>query len=384
MSWISAEAALGLLGTKPQTLYANVSRGRIAARPDPDDPRRSLYRQEDVERLAARQKGRRPATTVAAETIAWGEPVLATAISTVADGHLYVRGQDVAELAKTATLEDMAALLWVSPGAVDFGVMTTTGADTGLIAAYRQVAELAATQMPPIGRARSVLLKDATLVVSLVASAITGARSGPVHERLAMQWHRPGASNALRYALVLLAEHELNASTFAARVTASTGAPLAAAVLAGLAALSGPLHGTASLGMGALVREAKRYGVETAVAGFLRQGRPLPCFGHRLYPDHDIRAPALLATFAVPNLFAELADVGEAMSGEKPNIDFALAALVAAHDLPDDAPLQIFALARSVGWLAHALEQLEAGALIRPRARYVGVMPEAPPPNLPL
>lgn len=89
MSWISAEAALALLGTKPQTLYANVSRGRIAARPDPEDPRRSLYRQDDVERLAARQKGRRPATTVAAESIAWASrfspppfPRLPTATST--------------------------------------------------------------------------------------------------------------------------------------------------------------------------------------------------------------------------------------------------------------------------------------------------------------
>jgi len=382
MSWISADQALSLLSTKPQTLYANVSRGRIAARPDPDDPRRSLYRQDDVERLAARQKGRRPATMVAAESIAWGEPVLETAISTVANGHFYIRGQDVVALAKSATLEDMAALLWNVPGPVDFAAVTSIGSSAGLIAAYRQIAELAATQMPPIGRARSVLIKDATLVVSLVASAITGARSGPVHERLATQWQRPDAANSLRCALVLLSEHELNASTFAARVTASTGAPLAAAVLSGLAALSGPLHGTASLSMGALVRDAKRHGVEAAVSSLLRQGRPLPCFGHRLYPDHDIRAPALLATFEVPKLFAELAMVGEAMSGEKPNIDFALSALVAAYDLPEDAPLQIFALARSVGWLAHALEQIETGALIRPRARYVGV--PTPPPNLPL
>lgn len=378
MSWISADAALALLGTKPQTLYANVSRGRIAARPDPEDPRRSLYRQDDIERMASRQKGRRPATTVAAESIAWGEPVLSTAISTVANGHFYIRGQDAEDLAKADTLEDIAALLWNTPAPVDFGTMTTTGADTGLIAVYRHVAELAATQMPPSGRARSVLIKDATVVVSLVASAITGPRTGAVHERLAAHWQRPEAANALRCALVLLAEHELNASTFAARVTASTGAPLAAAVLAGLAALSGPLHGTASLSMGALVRDAKRYGVETAISGLLRQGRPLPCFGHRLYPDHDVRAPALMATFPVPTLFMELAETGERLSGEKPNIDFALSALVAAHDLPDDAPLQIFALARCVGWLAHALEQIETGALIRPRARYVGVTPEAP------
>ena len=125
--------------------------------------------------------------------------------------------------------------------------------------------------------------------------------------------------------------------------------------------------------MGALVRDAKRHGVEATISSLLRQGRPLPCFGHRLYPDHDIRAPALMATFEVPKLFAELAKVGEAMSGEKPNIDFALSALVAVYDLPEDAPLQIFALARSVGWLAHALEQRDSGQLIRPRAQYVGL-----------
>lgn len=374
MSWVSAEAALALLGTKPQTLYANVSRGRIGARPDPRDPRRSLYRQEDVERLAARQKGRRAAKSVAAESMAWGEPVLETALSTIRNGRLLYRGQDAAALAVERTFEDVAALLWECPK-LDFGMMTMGRAETGLITVYRHVAELAATQMPPAGRARSVLVKDAVLVVSMVVASVAGAHEGLVHERLAKHWDRPEASQALRHALVLLAEHELNASTFAARVTASTGAPLAAAVLAGLAALSGPLHGTASLAMSALVRDAKRHGVQAALSAVLREGRALPCFGHRLYPEEDVRAPALMKSFDVPTLFRDLAKTGETLSGEKPNIDFALAALVAAYDLPSDAPLQIFALARSVGWLAHALEQIEKGVLIRPRARYVGEEP---------
>ena len=82
-----------------------------------------------------------------------------------------------------------------------------------------------------------------------------------------------------------------------------------------------------------------------------------------------------MAAFNVPIVFAELAATGERLIGEKPNIDFALAALTAAFNLPSDAPLQIFALARSVGWIAHALEQVETGALIRPRARYSGPDP---------
>jgi citrate synthase len=372
MSWLTSEEALARLGTKPQTLYANVSRGRITARPDPGDPRKSLYRQDDVERLAGRQQGRRPARTVAAETIAWGEPVLETSIATVADGRLLYRGRDAVELAETATLGAVARLLWNAGTEVDFAGRARALAP-GMAAAYRAVAELAVTDMPAAGRNRAVLLGDAARTVSFLAGALAAPGAAPVHERLAQQWQRPDAADPIRRALVLLAEHELNASTFAARVTASTGAPLSAAVLAGLAALSGPLHGNASQSMAGLVERAEAQGAVAAVGSYLRQGSPLPCFGHRLYPDGDVRAGALMGSFTLPPVFAELAEAGERLSGERPNVDFALVALTAAFDLPDDAPLQIFALARSVGWLAHALEQIETGALIRPRARYVGV-----------
>jgi len=217
-----------------------------------------------------------------------------------------------------------------------------------------------------------MLLGDGARTVSFLAGALAAPGTSPVHQRLAQQWGRTEAAEAIRAALVLLAEHELNASTFAARVTASTGAPLSAAVLAGLAALSGPLHGNASQSMAGLLAMARQDGAETAVGEHLREGRALPCFGHRLYADGDVRAAALMRYFPVPPIFAELAAAGTALSGEMPNIDFALAAMTAAFDLPDDAPLQIFALARSVGWIAHALEQIETGALIRPRARYIG------------
>lgn len=374
MSWLTSEEALARLGTKPQTLYANVSRGRITARPDPNDPRKSLYRQDDVERLAGRQQGRRPAQRVAAETIAWGEPVLETRIATVAEGRLLYRGQDAVTLAETATLGAVARLLWNAGAEVDFAGKAKA-LMPGMAAAYPAVAELAATDMPSAGRNRAVLLGDAARVVSFLAGALAAPGTDPVHARLARQWQRPEAADLIRRALVLLAEHELNASTFAARVTASTGAPLSAAVLAGLAALSGPLHGTASQSMAGLVEHARAQGAEAAISAQLRQGSALPCFGHKLYPEGDVRAKALLGAFAVPELFLDLAAAGERLSGERPNVDFALCALVEAFDLPAEAPLHIFALARSVGWIAHALEQIETGALIRPRARYVGFEP---------
>ncbi len=364
MSWMSAEAALAVLRTKPQTLYANVSRGRIAAKPDPKDPRRGLYRQDDVERLAARQRGRRPAKIVAAESIAWGEPVLETAISTMVDGRLLYRGQDVGGLAERATLEEVAGLLWMvaSPQNIRAPapppVLPREGGGVGSAAheqramqkVYLDMALLTATDMPTTGRTRAVLLGEAARVVRTLADALAAEGDHGLHHRLAQQWERPEAADAIRAALVLLAEHELNASTFAARVTASTGAPLSAAVLAGLAALSGPLHGNASQSMGDLVAMARQNGADAAVHDYLRQGRSLPCFGHRLYPNGDMRAEVLMSRFTLPKLFAELADIGTALSGERPNIDFALVAMTAAFDLPGDAPLQIFALARSVGW----------------------------------
>ena len=110
--WLSAAEALRRLNVKPQTLYANVSRGRIRAKADPADPRKSLYSRDDVDRLSRRTAGRPRAETVAGEAINWGDPVLSSTISTVSGGRLWYRGQDAVALAERATLEDVADLLW--------------------------------------------------------------------------------------------------------------------------------------------------------------------------------------------------------------------------------------------------------------------------------
>jgi citrate synthase len=193
-----------------------------------------------------------------------------------------------------------------------------------------------------------------------------------LHDRAAANWRRPDAADILRRALVLLADHELNASTFATRVAVSTGAPLAAGVLSGLATLTGPLHGRASLGVLELVAGVNRAGAQVTIRDWLSQGRPIAGFGHPLYPLGDPRATALLQQFPLPAEYAELRDVVEEAIGERPNVDFALAALTKVFNLPQDAPLILFALGRCAGWLAHALEQVTTGHPIRPRARYVG------------
>jgi len=379
--WLSAADALELMQVRPQTLYASVSRGRIRARPDAADPRRSLYHRDDVQRIAARTKGRRSVETVASEAIQWGEPVLPSAISTVADGRLLYRGQDACELAAHATLEDVAGLLWQS-APPRFHATTTSTSDAEvsdadpLQAGLLALATRAASDLPSRGRSAGVLQTEAAAAIGALADAMlrtSQPRSDtPMHMRLAAAWRRPRAADDLRRVLVLLADHELNASTFAARVTASTGASMAACLLTGLSTLTGPLHGGASAAVQALMRNAADAGTEAAVREWLSHGRPLAAFGHPLYPAGDARCTALLEHITLPAEFAQLRDIGERLLGEAVNIDFALAALAAVHKLPAGAPLMLFALARSVGWTAHVLEQQAAGHLIRPRARYTG------------
>jgi citrate synthase len=380
--WLKASEALARLGSKPQTLYANVSRGRIAAKPDPEDSRKSLYSAEDVDRLAARARGRRSAETVAAETVKWGEPVFPSAISTIVAGRLYYRGKDAVELSRTGRLENVATLLWGGDwhDPASSGHVAEAG---GVPAALLALALRAGRDAPSYGRSEQVLRPEAGSILMTVAGALTGPQTGSLHSRLASLWQRPEVKDQLRRALVLLADHELNASTFAARVAISTGASLAAGTLAGLAALSGPLHGDASTGVFTLIDRVRAIGAGEAVREWLGQGRPVPAFGHRLYPGGDIRAVELLGRIELPPAYSDLRDAVEEHAGERPNIDFALAALTDIHHLPKEAPITIFALARTVGWLAHLLEQVASGQLIRPRARYVGPPVMAPDARLP-
>jgi citrate synthase len=385
---LTAAEALRVLGVRPQTLYANVSRNKIRAKPDPKDVRRSLYHEADVRKMARQRGGQRKAAAVAAAAIEWGDPILSSSVSTVVDGRLYYRGRDAAVLAETATLEEVALLLWAEEVALllwaaepaaglKFTRATQASASRSsspLERAFFALGSRAAADLSSYGRALPVLQAEAASVLGTLAGAMLEGAHAPVplHEKVASSWRRPKAADVIRRVLVLGADHELNASTFATRVAVSTGAPLSAGVLSGLATLSGPLHGRASLGVLELVATAKRSGAAVAVRDWLAQGRPLAGFGHPLYPAGDPRASALLRQFALPAQYAELREVVEETSGEQPNIDFALAAVTSVYALPQEAPLILFALGRCTGWLAHALEQVTTGHPIRPRARYVG------------
>ena len=379
--WVTADSAMTRLGVRPQTLYAYVSRGRIEARPDPVDPRRSHYRMSDIAALTTRKARGRKAADVAADAIAWGEPVLNSAITTVAGGRLFYRGRDAARLAETETLEGVARLL---RGVAGVGLPRShrsppPGGPTARTRAFAALAERAARDAPCLDRTpEDLAVEAATLLDGLADAAVGSVDGGAIHERLGRAWGcGRGGMDLIRRALVLLADHELNASTFAARVTASTGASLSACALAGLCALSGPRHGGVFSRVGVLAEEARRCGAGEAVAARLAHGVAAPGFGHPLYPEGDPRARALFATFTTPPALAALREAVAAATGERDNVDFALVALTETLGLPDEAPFILFAVARCAGWLAHAMEQAQAGTLIRPRARYVGEAPEA-------
>ena len=372
---IPAAEAAGRLGVRVQTLYSYVSRGLVRTKPHAGDPRARLYMAADIDALAARrQRARRP-STAAATALDWGLPVLETSLSSIADGHLCFRNVDAVTFAATASLEETAALLW-GVSVTDFPQGRALPIAKAARATDRAIARLALL-LPDEGPglAGGIAIARASALVRRLAEAAAGAPlpDGPMHVALAGAWKKPGTADTIRRALVLSADHELNASSFAVRVVASTGASMANCMIAGLAALSGPIHGGASERVAMFLEEVTRAASPaSAVAARLARGESIPGFGHVLYAQGDPRAIALLAAAGGAANSQPLCRAVEEATGLRPNIDFALAALERGLGLPRGAALALFAIGRSVGWIAHAFEQQSTGQLIRPRARYVG------------
>ena len=207
---------------------------------------------------------------------------------------------------------------------------------------------------------------------------------GPIHRELQAAWapKRDAVGGVIRTALVLCADHELNVSAFTARCTASAGASPYDVVSAALATLKGFRHGGAAERVLALAAESHTLkGARAAVAARLRRGEGVPGFGHPLYPAGDPRAVLLMrlaeegANESAWRPFRHLRRAGAELLRDHPNLDFGLAAITRAFRLPDHAPLLLFALGRTVGWIAHAIETYASGRLIRPRAKYTGPAP---------
>jgi citrate synthase len=336
-------------------------------------------------------------------------------------GWLVLRGYDVERLAPTATFEDAAHLFWEGrlPDAAERGAMQAR-LYRGRARAFERLAELgaalsAADAMEALRGATAQLVEAdlddlpallcGALPVFTAAHARLRAGLDPIAPRaelshsadyLAMlsgQTPLPALARALDSYLVTVCDHGMNASTFTARVIASTGSDSVSAVVGALGALKGPLHGGAP---GAVLDMLDAIGsaehASAWIGAALDRGERIMGMGHRIYRVRDPRAAVLeaatrtlCATAGVSDRLALARAVEDAAalqldarhSGRKlrANVEFNTAVLLDAVGLDRRLFTATFAIARVVGWLAHIAEQRKRGRLIRPASRYIGPLP---------
>src|SRR5271166_2063260 len=384
---LTARQTADRLGIKLDTLYAYVSRGRLRSVMVPGS-RERRYRSEDVEALLDTRSGTRPPANPDPEALM---PVIGSSICLIENGRFYYRGRDAVRLSDTATLEEIAKLLWLEEAGSEPADASgpSRSANMASISGLTERCQIRLTTLGDqdlsaldLTRARVVRTGWRVLRELALCVAPTFPSPEPIHRRLGAAW-RLGEAEAdlIRRCLVLLADHELNPSTFVARCVASTGATPYAVVAAALSALSGDRHGGETARAEGLLRELLEGDDPMAVmAGRLARGERLPGFGQPLYPEGDPRAVAILTALAqaapdAQTLAGKAAETGLRLIGRRPNVDFALAATAIGLGLPRDSALGMFIIGRTVGWIAHAIEQYESGVLIRPRARYLGPQP---------
>jgi citrate synthase len=385
---LTARQTADRLGVKLDTLYAYVSRGRLRSVMVPGS-RERRYRSEDVEALLDGRSGTRPPVSSDPEALM---PVIGSSICLIENGRFYYRGRDAVRLSDSATLEEIAELLWLGVAGFEAAEPSRPSRPAnpapaaGLIERCQiRLVALGDQDLSALDLTRARVAHIGWRILRELAACVAPILPSPdpVHHRLAAAW-RLGAAGAdlIRRCLGLIADHELNASTFVARCVASTGAIPYAVVTAALSALSGRFHGGETERAEGLFRELLEGEDPMAVmAGRLARGERLPGFGQPLYPAGDPRATAILEALAPVSpeahaLAVAAAETGSRLVGRRPNVDFALAATAIGLGLPRDGALGLFVIGRTVGWIAHAIEQYESGVLIRPRARYLGPRPD--------
>ncbi len=403
--------AAELLGVKPETVYAYVSRGQLSSRRVPGG-RSSTFDAGEVEALARRNR-RESTGGSGSGSGSGGELSVRTRITLIESDRYYFRGVDAVDLATGHTYEEVAEWLWTgklrpdsaftAPAASVAVARRAVSALPGHAAPtdLLRVATTAAATADPLrfdlsedavlGTARSLI---PTLVAALPPAGHDRRDEGPLAHRL---WTRLSGREpdepslrALDATLALLADHDLAASTLAVRVAASARAHAYAAVSAGLGVIEGPLHGAASGHAHRLLLDVLDRGdAAPVIAEELRAGRSIPGLGHRLYPGEDPRARALFTLLeriprAEPALLAAR-DIVETTARHTPlhaNVDLALAVLTASCGMPSTAGETIFAVSRTAGWIAHALEEYgERPLRMRPSGLYTGPKPPQPLPE---
>jgi citrate synthase len=390
--FLSAQEAATELSISVSSLYAYVSRGLVRSEPTEGKSRARRYNAADIAQLKKKQAYRYNPSQVGSETLHLGVPVLDSSITLIQEGQLFYRGHNVLELAASNRFEEVASLLWT--GSLQVGQLFDAKDDLNVaiphltnlalspIEHFQAILPMAAAQdLAGYDQSPAGIQRTGARIILLMARVITGeAQFDSIAKTLQKAWlpENPEVRPALEAALILCADHELNVSAFTARCIASAGSTLYQVIQGGLAALQGFRHGGQSERVAVLFDQVAG-DVPAKIGAYIKRGEALPGFDHPLYPDGDPRGRMLFAMAEKyqldPKAIDEAKAIHEIVSSKldrQPNIDFALVTLARALKLPADAPITLFALGRTAGWVAHALEQYETKQLIRPRARYIG------------
>lgn len=396
--YLSAKEAATFLGVTRATLYSYVSRGMITSVSSVPGERTRKYLKADLLALRHRTSFRNDPAAAATQVIEYGAPILTTAISQITDSdHLY-RDLSSRELAGRYSFEQVSEYLWT--GRLEAGrdgpVLPAPsghwhqeldpeilGRVTPDLSPAEQLQELLPllghTDLSAQGNRPEVLFPAATRALLYMVYLSSGQEyAHSIARTLAAAWSAD--ARALDALLVMIADHELNIATFTARCIASAGATLHQALLGGLAALQGYKH------LYGQVAEAKGFFAEVVTHGdpagtvqrFMRQRGAIPGFHNpyrRLYSGHDPRVGTLTDLLAGTDhhgLLLDTLDKAAAATGERPRVDFLLAAAEVCLELPANSVFSIIALGRMSGMIAHIFEQYESESVIRPRARYTG------------
>ena len=403
--YLTAKQAADALDISLQTLYAYVSRGLIRSEPAEEGSRKRRYNAEDVRNLILKKNARSEPEKLAEAALHLGTPVTESELTLITEDALYYRGYDVAQLARTHSIEQIAGLLWLDDVQSaewlfkgqqhprldelinlyqSYLPISTTGLD--LLRTLQAVLALAGIDsLVGYDTQPEAMAQLGAHIMWLAVSVIAGnVAETAIADKLAIVWGQPEIAAMLNELMILCADHELNVSSFTARVVVSSHTDLFAVVVAALSALGGAKHGGITERVNALIREIEMDNQpRQTIMARIKRGDRLPGFGHPLYSQGDPRAKAALTLledrYAHTTAFQqaqEIIDIVQSELGLQPNIDFALSTSFRVMEVDPMYAVMIFALGRFVGWIAQAIEQTTHDKLIRPRATYVGRIPQ--------
>lgn len=407
--FLTREEALARLGVKTATLYSYVSRGLIRS-VEASGSNRHLYARDDIDRFAARGRGRVPRSVAAAASMRWGEPIINSSITYIDDRGPVYRNRHAVDIAQSGiSFEILAHFLFTGvwqEGALGWPMQPVPEDVQALLDSYAgrvdadDIGNLMAMVVLALGMhgrdeqemANGSTVPAARLIIQTFVGCLGFLSAG--HRFVARQPSdslavsvcraagiepRPEALRALNATLVLLADHELAPATFAVRVAASINTGLCNCIAAAISAHVGFSTGAVTERVESqLLNLPTKQALDKKIELVRDYGENLFGFNHPLYPHGDPRADLILElaeacaphTPSVRAIFAFLRNVRDQI-GARPGIAIALVVLARVLGLPRGAATALWIAGRTAGWVAHVSEQRTQAFMLRPRAKFV-------------